>query len=465
MTYNWTVDNEKPVLEIATSNDPAGACNPTITAPTFKGTDNCEGAIASEDIVVTTTGPTHTGCSYTQSWTANYTDGCGNSAIPVTVTYTWTVDVTKPVIATTAVSGEKGCDPASFETPVFTVSDNCEGDFTLSASNVTDGGTISIGTHKWSRTWTAHYTDGCGNEAEPVSVTYTWTVAPEISISCPPDVTKTLAYGDCVMDVYPAEIGTPIVNAPSDWPMEVSNDIPADNLYQEGETIITWTATDQTCGYSVSCEQKVIVVFPQCPDAVDCEGNVYHGVRIDCECWTQTNLVSNCYGDAHECELSGTCDNPIPCVFEYSSNLHPDVASNVAIFGKLYCDTAALGDSVVNEHGHIRGICPEGWYLPTPEQYEQLNLHGADALRTPDYWVTGAGDNSTGFSWLPAGWYNGALQRFEGMGTEGYFWSTEVVAGEVHTVIQKVSYECDSITQMESHSGYGISVRCIKEKE
>ncbi|MBK8349711.1 MAG: hypothetical protein IPL08_19660 [Saprospiraceae bacterium] len=37
----------------------------------------------------------------------HFTDGCGNVADEVVVTYTWTVDAIKPVIATTAVSENK----------------------------------------------------------------------------------------------------------------------------------------------------------------------------------------------------------------------------------------------------------------------------------------------------------------------------------------------------------------------
>ena len=288
---------------------------------------------------------------------------------------------------------------------------------------------------------------------------------PELSIVCPPDHYDTLAFGDCVMEIYPEKIGTPTVTVdPADWPFEVSNDIPADNLYQEGETIITWVATDPVCGYSASCEQKVIVVFPKCPDAVDCEGNVYHGVRIDCDCWTQTNLVSNCYGDANECVETGNCDDPIPCVFEYESGFHPNVDENVAIYGKLYCDTAGVGDSTVNEHGHIQGICPEGWYLPTVEKYADLFLHG-DALKSPLYWTDGGGDNSTGFSWLPAGWYNGALQRFEGMGSEGYFLAVETTVEGFRTVVFTMQHDCDEVKRIETHQGFGYSVRCVKEKD
>ena len=546
--YTWTVDLTKPIISVVSNSNPDGACNPTIVAPTFKVNDNCAGEITLPIDSVTEGGVVNTStCGRSQTWTAHYTDPCNNKAADVSVTYTWIEDHDAPVIYTEAVNGDKGCNP-TIVAPTFTVTDNCEGTFALSADSVTTSGKTGTGCEK-SQSWTAHYTDGCGNPATaktvtyywtettvptietdltdqnfgcdpttitpptpddftvtdecdptasvtivpseetidgythkkswtatyenvchqaatPITITYTWIESPAVSVSCPADrIEKLLAYGDCVMNIYPAEIGSPVINAPANWPMEVSNNIPADNLYQEGETEIIWVITDETCGYNSSCTTKVVVVFPQCPDAIDCEGNVYHGVRIDCDCWTQTNLISNCYGDAHECEISGTCDDPIPCVYEYESDLFPNVEENVEIFGKLYCDTAALKDSVINEHGHIQGICPEGWYLPTPEQYESLNLHGADALRSPDYWTVGAGNNSTEFTWLPAGWYNGALQRYEGMLSEGYFWATEVVEGEVHSVVYEINYWCDSVIRKETHTGYGISVRCIKEKE
>ena len=466
VTYTWTEDHTVPEIHTEAVSDHKG-CNPTIVAPTFTVIDNCEGTFVLSADSITTTGKTGTGCEKSQSWTAHYTDGCGNPAAPLTVTYSWKEDSQKPVIATTATDSHLGCDPTTIIPPTFTVSDNCEGDFALPADSVTDGGVVAVTgePHKFSRTWTAHFTDLCGNKADNVSVTYTWVEAPTVTITCPPTVNKTLAYGDCVMNIYPTEIGTPIVNAPSDWPMTVSNNIPADNLYYEGETEITWVATDGICGYSVSCEQKVIVVFPQCPTAVDCEGNVYQSVRIGCDCWTQTNLVSNCYGDANECVITGNCDEPIPCVMEYETPMHPDVDVNVATFGKLYCDTAVLKDSVVNPHGHVQGICPEGWYLPTAAQYDELNLYGADALKSPFYWTDGGGTNTTDFSWLPAGWYNGALQRFEGMLSEGYFWAVEVVHGEVNISAYLIHHDCDSVLRGEAHTGLGSRVRCIKEKE
>ena len=121
--------------------------------------------------------------------------------------------------------------------------------------------------------------------------------------------------------------------------------------------------------------------------------------------------------------------------------------------------------STVNSHGHIQGICPDGWYLPTPEQYESLYALGGYALKTPDYWLSGAGNNSSGFTWLPAGIYNGALGRYEGLLTEGRFWSVSVEHGAVSIVAVISSYYCDEIQKVDAQAGMGYSIRCIKEKE
>ena len=293
-----------------------------------------------------------------------------------------------------------------------------------------------------------------------------------LTLTCPPTHHDTLAYGDCVMEIYPTEFGTPTATIyPAEWPFEITNDIPADNLYYEGTTMVTYTMTDLVCGNSVTCTDSVVVVFPQCPDAVDCEGNVYHGVRIGCDCWTQTNLLSNYYGDPNECLGGARVIEPIPCVYEYVSDQFPDVNLNVSIYGRLYCAEAALKDSVINEKGHIRGICPKGWYLPTPEKYEELYTYGggtsimtADGLRSNLYWIDGGGNDATHFRALPAGFYNGAAQQFQRMTMETYFWATEVIHGEVSSTACKIQYDCDEVQRVDIHSGYGISVRCIKEK-
>ena len=276
----------------------------------------------------------------------------------------------------------------------------------------------------------------------------------DFSIVCPSDVYDTLAYGDCVMTIYPEQLGTPTLLYEGEWPFRISSEIPEDNLFAQGDNIVIWSATDLVCGYSDTCEQHVVIAFPQCPDAVDFEGNVYHGVRIGCDCWTQRNLESRRYSNGDD--ITGK--------YSYYSWQHPDTVANVETYGRLYSFEAAVRDSADNGHGHIQGICPNGWFLPTPEHYERLNEYGTPSLRSPELWIVGAGDNSTGFTALPAGYYNGAHNRFEGMLTETYFWSTKTVQESMEKCIYSVDYACDSVTKKYPMSGLGYSVRCVKEK-
>ncbi len=136
ITYTWTVDDQLPVLATGATSHDLG-CNPTVTAPLFTGTDNCMGQI---NPVVTTSGPTNRDCTYSQSWTANFTDDCKNAAVPMTITYTWTVDTDKPVISTTETNRDLGCNPA-VPVPEFTGTDNCEGTI---KPVVTTGGPIHM---------------------------------------------------------------------------------------------------------------------------------------------------------------------------------------------------------------------------------------------------------------------------------------------------------------------------------
>lgn len=277
----------------------------------------------------------------------------------------------------------------------------------------------------------------------------------EFTISCPPDIYDTLAFGDCAMTIYPEEIGTPSIQCEEEWPFLIRNDISDSSLFPPGDNIITWIVTDSICGFSDTCEQHVFIAYPQCPDAIDCEGNTYAGIRIGCDCWTQRNLESTKYSDCTD----------IPDIMGYASLLHPDTAENIAIFGRLYTFEAAVRDSADNGHGHIQGICPDGWYLPTPEKYEQLNVYGDTALRSPLYWIIGGGNNSTGFTALPAGYYNGENNRYEGLLTETYFWSAKGVGSFTVRRPALITYYCDHVLLQDLIGGLGYSVRCIKEKE
>ncbi|SEP54681.1 Ig-like domain-containing protein [Flavobacterium urocaniciphilum] len=177
ITYTWKVDTQAPVISTQNQSGDLG-CNPqSIPTPTFSYTDNCDNNL---QVSVNDGGLQTNGCGRSRTWTATLSDGCGNAAVPVSITYTWKVDTQAPVISTQSQSGDLGCNPQSIPTPSFSYTDNCDNNLQVS---VNDGGLQTNGCGR-SRTWTATLSDGCGNTAIPVSITYTWKVdtqAPVIS--------------------------------------------------------------------------------------------------------------------------------------------------------------------------------------------------------------------------------------------------------------------------------------------
>ena len=336
-------------------------------------------------------------------------------------------------------------DTILYELPITSVVDNYVTAACLTFENILEPGTYVLSD-------TLEDVNGC--DSIVIVVLTVNSCGLDFAITCPPDIYDTLAFGDCVMTIYPERFGVPSVICDEEWPFIVSKDIPEEMQFAEGETLITWTVTDSVCGITKECQQRVFIVFPQCPEAIDCEGNVYQSVRIGCDCWTQRNLESTKYSDCLD----------IPGVYEYANWLHPDTAGNVAVYGRLYTFEAAVRDSADNGNGHIQGICPDGWYLPTPDKYIGLNAYGAQALKSPHYWVDGGGDNSTGFSALPAGFFNGEKNRFEGLLSEAYFWSSRIVNGAVGESLFLLRHHCDDVLESLIYNGLAYSVRCIKER-
>lgn len=190
-----------------------------------------------------------------------------------------------------------------------------------------------------------------------------------------------------------------------------------------------------------------------CPGAVDYDGNSYAAVRINGLCWTQANLRSEHYSDGRPVTVQ---------VYR-----HPDFSQEqmVALFGLLYewedaADTAHV--RYADAAFHLCGVCPEGWYLPTREQYEALYAWGAPALRAPSYWIGNlGGTNETGFSALPAGFYNGVRDRYENLLGEARFWSANPLDFSENVRYHTLVFPCSDMLTSEKCAPDACSVRCI----
>jgi hypothetical protein len=179
VTVKWKVDTDGPVITPA-KTDATLACNASAAEieaalGTATATDNCGEAVS---VTPSDSGVTSAGtCLSKKTRTFNAIDECGNPATPVSVTVTWKVDTTGPVITPTKSDANLGCNPSAdkIATALGTASatDLCDGTVLVTPS---DSDVTSAGTCLSKKTRTFNAIDECGNPATPVTVTVTWKV-------------------------------------------------------------------------------------------------------------------------------------------------------------------------------------------------------------------------------------------------------------------------------------------------
>ena len=183
-------------------------------------------------------------------------------------------------------------------------------------------------------------------------------------------------------------------------------------------------------------------------DSITYEGQTYKTIGIKSQMWMAENLnyeVANSY-----------------CYDNY--------ADSCAKYGRLYTWAAAVGKSeeecgygkVCGLSGVVRGICPEGWHLPSISEWETLyaavdsDPYALQAKGIEDW--TSATD-AYGFSALPAGFYD-AIYFFEA-GTNAFFWSSTEYDKEY--AYYWYLYPLRAGQKNGYGKKYGRSVRCIMD--
>ena len=347
------------------------------------------------------------------------------------------------------------------------LSDNCTSANTLSVSRIdidttgTDSEPRII-----HRQWTV--TDQCGNDSVKVQ---NITVRPSIltpgnyDFGCPANIDVTLFYNRCdtVLD-----LGTPTaVNHMTGMAVTVTNDAPAGNVFHEGTTTVTWTATDE-CGAYLTCTQTIVVSYPPCgtvADSVaDYDGIKYSSVRIGCQCWTGENLRSTHYTDGADVANYHNYNNDPAYDAEYGKLYSWYSASRVA-----EGDDNATATTVTGPTGpYVQGICPDGWALPSADDYRTLFTTAGlvDYLKDTDaqYWLPGAAGitPSTGFDARGAGILDSDIHRYINLLGETYFWTSELAPTTVKGHCAVITYYCPEGIIQEQMKGHGQSVRCIR---
>ena len=190
------------------------------------------------------------------------------------------------------------------------------------------------------------------------------------------------------------------------------------------------------------------------------DGQIYKTVTIGTQTWMAQNLNYE----------------------TVNSYCYRDSASYCTKYGRLYTWAAAM-DSVgswsANGKGcgygktcsptyPVRGVCPEGWHLPTQTEWNTLftavggQSTAGKMLKSTSGWnSSGNGTDAYSFSALPAGG-RGGNGHFNYEGNNAYFWSsTDDNSYYAYSMI--LYYNGDYAGLDDGNEGYGFSVRCVKD--
>ena len=232
---------------------------------------------------------------------------------------------------------------------------------------------------------------------------------------------------------------------------------------------------------------------PGTPTVTDVDGNVYNTVMIGTQCWMKENMRATHFSNGDSITLGLTATNySEPYYYDYFFSDIP-----LEKRGYLYNWPAAVHgmDTSSSVPSGIQGICPTGWHVPSWGEWDALRVYLgsksefhcggcveciAPALCDSVYWNASSGsctpgnltgNNATGFSAVPAGYYWGVdsdpYQCYSSSGNRSDFWSTtlssgsDVQSGPRNTLF--IQYYLSNAAMGGVFENHGLSVRCIKD--
>ena len=149
----------------------------------------------------------------------------------------------------------------------------------------------------------------------------------------------------------------------------------------------------------------------------------------------------------------------------YTDNLTENIRNS---FGLLYNWSAAAGTTENNTTagGWIQGICPNGWVLPTADDWKELvSILGGDKaagqpLKSRNGWYTDIGSDVSGMCCYPVGL---AANNFVSLvGQQTMFWSSTSQLGDnAKSTVLKLFYDSDEAEMPNIFKYQASSVRCV----
>lgn len=204
----------------------------------------------------------------------------------------------------------------------------------------------------------------------------------------------------------------------------------------------------------------------------DRDGKIYKTVQIGTQTWMAENLNYTdsqntpslqkrfwCYDGKEEyCNVTGALYTWEAAVD--SIQLYNDFGLQCDSGHECYLNQGANGTTIT-----IRGICPEGWHLPSKMEYETMvKFVGQDLGFYSKNMMSNFGwkddvDDEYGTTFIPSG-FRPDVGYFVDVGNFAYLWTSTIYSRTAyHFIIGRLSR---GIVNNRSNK-YGMSVRCVKD--
>ena len=208
-----------------------------------------------------------------------------------------------------------------------------------------------------------------------------------------------------------------------------------------------------------------------CPGipTVEYEGQTYNTIQICGQCWLKENLNVGTMISSYD----NMVDNDTIEKYCYDNN-----PVNCDTFGGLYQWREVIQYTTVG----VQGICPDGWHVPTDDEWKILEGtvdsqygigdhewngfdRGFDAgknLKSTYGWLyNNNGTDTFGFTGLPAGFCYGGSGGFSWISWHAYIWSSS--GNNTIGYYRMLAHVFNKIRRDSSSVNGGMSVRCIKD--
>lgn len=237
---------------------------------------------------------------------------------------------------------------------------------------------------------------------------------------------------------------------------QVSGDI-GENVNTGSGKTITWVH-DAEHGSPPSGNNFIVKIVADdlVGDQIYYAGQIYNTVTIGTQTWLKENLNVGTMINSTTTGFQQT-DNGIIEKYCYNN------ASHCENYGGLYEWTEAM--QYITTPG-TRGICPEGWHIPTLAEFNTLSnfVEGnGNALKEVGQGEgSGVGTNTSGFSALLAGYRASNITSFQYLNDFTFFWSSTQYNDTFAYLIYLDDGSSDVAIE-DYYKDYGLSVRCIQD--